>query len=494
MRLVVTAHARALNDHANPPKTLQLHRSYCNCAQMSRARKSGFYISPETSFDSGSNMPPRAALRQRTATPARSTITVRDTPRRSNRAVSRQPIATKDVVSNPALPEIQTQQSYAYGSSKTPALPEQLHARDISMRAVASRLDDAADEAERNFEAHAAELRGNTPDSQVSARDARAQRRVSKEPQRQSQQPPSLDTPDVVRKQARTAHWLTTSQLDEIPEEDPLQASARRETETPHREREESLASSFPTGSFNHSYNYERGHRAPNLPQPEPAPQPEPEQRPPARQQSQRTERQASLVRRQSTPIMKKISSRLQHMSIVTAECIKRVSFSVWQWMSRMTQTMQNSISELPDSPAVALLFKAIIVTLCTGLCTWAFCAAFSYMCDASSTSAITQSLQSLCGRCRSTTPGLPDLNFTGTNPKDLQTLLDALKRTHAQITQIENQLNSRIDLSSDVHEKDTEALRSQQVFLESQVRHLSQTAHCDEPNRPYNEIGRAHV
>ncbi|KAK5939139.1 hypothetical protein PMZ80_008442 [Knufia obscura] len=422
-------------------------------------------------------MPPRAALRQRTATPARSTragtAAPQDTPRRSTRAASRQPIATKDAVSNPALPEIQTQQSYAYGASKTPALPEQLHARDMSMKAVANRLNDATNEAERNFEAHAAEVRGNTPESQTSARDNRAQRRTSKAPQRQSQQPPS-GTPDDVRKQARTADWINSSQLDDIPEEESRQASGDRELETPHRDRETSLASSFPTGSFNHSYNYERGERAPDLPQPEPDPQPEPARQVPARQQTQQPERQASVIRKQSTPITTRIKSSVRHTSKVAGEHISHVSHAIWQWISRMVQTFLKSIRELPDSPAISALFKTIAVLVIMGAGTWAFCTAFTYTCDPSSTSVVTQSLQTLCGQCRSATPISPTWNLTGTNPHDLQALVSALKQTQSQISQIESRLNSKIDSSHASHTSDAAILRSQQDSLESQIRQLS--------------------
>jgi len=442
---------------------------------MSRARRSGPYISPDTSFESGSKMPPRASLRQRTATPARTSragnTVPQDTPRRLTRGTSRQPIATKDVVSNPALPEIQTQQSYAYGSSKTPALPEQLHAREMSMRAVAHRLDDAANEAERNFEARAAEVRGNTPESQASAKDVRAQRKKSKEPQ---QAPPS-GTPDNVRKQARTVDWINSSQLDDIPEEESRQASAHREPRTPHRDREASLASSFPTGSFNHSYNYERGERAPNLPHPGPHPQLESERPTPVPQQPQKLQRQASVIHSQSTPIMTRIKSRMWHVSKVTSEHIKHVLHVFWQWTSRMIQMMQNSILELPDSSAVSALFKTIVVLVFTGVCTWAFCTAFTYTCDASSTSVIMQTLQSLCGQCGGTTPGLQNWNMTGTDPRELQTLLYALRQTQSRITQIESRLNSKIDSSYASHAANVLALRSQQESLESQMRQLSQ-------------------
>ncbi|KAK5085680.1 hypothetical protein LTR05_004968 [Lithohypha guttulata] len=245
-------------------------------------------------------MPPKSGLRPRATTPARSTraatTTLPDTPgtRRSTRGATRLSVAPRDVISNPALPEIQTQQSYAYGSSKTPALPEQLHAQDMKRRAVENRLNAAVDEAERNFEAHAAELRSHSPESQKAARADRAQRRASKEaPQR----PMTSSTPDNVRKQNRTAAWIDDSQLDDIPEEETRHDSPESQPQTPPVDRAGSEPSSLPTGSLDHSYNYERGLRRPNLPQPEPEIRPNtvPQQPPERQTQTLSAQRHVSL-------------------------------------------------------------------------------------------------------------------------------------------------------------------------------------------------------
>lgn len=432
-------------------------------------------------------MPPRSSVRQRNATPARSTrglsAAPQDTPvaRRSTRAASRQTIATKDVVSNPALPEIQTQQSYAYGSSKLPVLPEQLRARDMSMHAVANRLNDAAEEAERNFEAHAAEVRGSTPESSISARDVRAQRRASREPStRQSPHHGPPDTPEDVRKKDRTAAWVDSSQLDDIEEEDSRAEDLDGQPQTPNRDRGVSEPSSFPTGSFDHSYNYERGERGPNLPrlEEEEVPEQEPELQVPQRSDHQaRRELQPKTPRIQPTALLNRITVNTKSMASAFTRYVRHVSNSIVIWMSRMVRMMQKSVLEIPDSPATSALFKSLLMIAVLSITGITFCTIFTRICDASSSSIISQSLQRVCGQCVSSsmdTP-LPNWNLSTTNPNDIATLLAALKHTQSRISQIESRLNSRIDSSHASHASDAAVLRAQQEALEVQIRRLKQ-------------------
>ncbi|KAK5103435.1 hypothetical protein LTS08_002850 [Lithohypha guttulata] len=176
----------------------------------------------------------------------------------------------------------------------------------MKRRAVENRLNAAVDEAERNFEAHAAELRSHSPESQKVARADRAQRRASKEaPQR----PITSPTPDNVRKQNRTAAWIDDSQLDDIPEEETRHDSPESQPQTPHVDRAGSEPSSLPTGSLDHSYNYERGLRRPNLPQPEPEIRPNtvPQQPPERQTQTLSAQRHVSLGSRAYSACQRKL-------------------------------------------------------------------------------------------------------------------------------------------------------------------------------------------
>lgn len=426
-------------------------------------------------------MPPRASLRAREATPARSTraaSTARlETPatRRSTRAASRQPIATKDVVSNPALPEIQTQQSYAYGSSKTPALPEQLHARSLNIAAVAAHLDDATNEAERNLQARAAELRDSTPDSQVAAREERAQRRASKQPSQEPRSSPPAENTSLTGERNRVVDWVqNSSPLGNISEEP---RSSTRPSE--ERERESSLPSSFPEGSFDHSYSYERGERGPILPRTKNLRQSQPETEQQQHAQPSKipeSRRRRSVLRdsRSQNTIISAISKARQQLSNAVevartflAELINKLG----QYISRFFQMMQRSLFELPDSQAVSILFKSLMVSAVLSILGLTFCFAFTHYCDPLSTSIVSQTLQTVCGSCSAHAPA-PTWNVT--DPGDIQQLLAALKQTQTQIAQVESRLNSRIASNHASLMSDASNLRSQQEALETQIQRLN--------------------
>lgn len=426
---------------------------------------------------------PRTATRPGGATPARSTraasVALEVTPgtRKSTRVSARQSLGPRDIVANPALPEIQTQQSYAYGSSKTPALPEQLQARDLRRSAVANRLNEAVEEAERNFETHAAELRGPSPaESHKSARDARAQKRASKEP---SQQPPS-QTPDDVRKHNRTDAWLNGADLDKIPEEDSREDETEEELQTPQQDRPSSPPSSFPTGSFNHSYNYERGWRPPRLPQPVPDPKPNPEAEAEPEEEQQREPQTNHEPRarvehqRQHMSFLTRKETRIKEAYRATILFFRNLSYGLFRWTTRMVRMMQKSFLDIPDSPITGALFQSLCVIVVLGIAGLSFCAIFTRTCDASSVSIVSQSLQRFCGQCSSSNFELSSWNLTHADPSDLNALLKALQRTQMQIGQIESRLSSRIDSSLASQTAETAALRSHQEGLELQIRRLN--------------------
>lgn len=340
----------------------------------------------------------------------------------------------------------------------------------MKRRAVENRLNAAVDEAERNFEAHAAELRSHSPESQKVARADRAQRRASKEaPQR----PITSPTPDNVRKQNRTAAWIDDSQLDDIPEEETRHDSPESQPQTPHVDRAGSEPSSLPTGSLDHSYNYERGLRRPNLPQPEPEIRPNtvPQQPPERQTQTLSAQRHVSLGSRAYSACQRKLMAFVR---------LTRSAFNaIWQWISRMIHMMQKSILEIPDSPITSALFKTVFMIAVFGISGLAFCTIFTRTCDAASTSIVSQTLQQLCGQCRtSKLPQLSTWNLTHASPNDMNALLSALRQTQSQISQIETRLNSRIDTSLASTSADAAALRSHQAALELQINRLNEQHH----------------
>src|SRR5690349_1787251 len=119
--------------------------------------------------------PRRSTARALSATPVRGTTPAKRSarassalepedaiPRRLTRGASQQPSVANGDVNNPRLPEVQIQQSYAYGSSKTPVLPTQLVARSrMNLRQMAETIDAGVDQAEQQLQNHIEETRAH---------------------------------------------------------------------------------------------------------------------------------------------------------------------------------------------------------------------------------------------------------------------------------------------------------------------------------------------
>ena len=169
-------------------------------------------------------MPPRRSLaRQSNATPARQTRAAS-----SIRLTRASPGPSTSGVANPQLPEVQTQQSFAYGSTKTPLLPKALKVRSrMTAAEMAQELDEEIVVAEANLRAHVAETTGDRQSS-IDERSERARRRSESRGSRES---------SVVSERTNLSHFSrrtrqtgtvdtfdTTSALGQI-EEDPEEAS-----------------------------------------------------------------------------------------------------------------------------------------------------------------------------------------------------------------------------------------------------------------------------
>lgn len=427
-------------------------------------------------------MPPRAALRQRNATPARSvgasSAIPTQTPsgRRSTRAGSRQPNTIGDAVANPALPEVATAQSYAYGSAKAPVLPEQLYApRNMSLRAVADRLNDATRTAQRNLDTRAAELRDGTVDIQTSARPFQAQGQGLQE---RSLRLPSEGTPEATRKQDRTANWVEASELEDVSEseeeeEEPVPRNIPSEFTSSRQlheniaswaQREGSEPSSFPDGSFDHSYNYERGLRRPRRITPPP-----------------------SAVMRRVTDVWSSTMRLCDACTRRITEVLVRFCRASQEWFLRFVKTVQQSLIDLPDAPLVAVLVKTIAVLAVLGLATYTFCAAYSRLCTANPTSIVAQSLEKLCGQCQNAPRYHPvpewSFNLTDIGDLDRDRLMQTLGRISMEVQRLEKKLDSHISSQSWSLTGDLEHLRLQQEQIQAQIDQLQRHASVQQEN-----------
>lgn len=381
--------------------------------------------------------PPRRSTRA-------SSLAAGSTPgaRRSNRAASRRLEAIQDTVTNAALPEIQTRQSYAYGSSKAPLLPEQLHAQEtLSMNQVAARMDSAIQNAERNFVDQLAEVGGKEASerglSKGPAEGRASKSQAAKKPaeivQAKSQNAASRGTSPAshateVHKQRRTAAWassLDSSHLEDISEEPSSMP------DSPETRRTD--PSSFPSGIFDHSYNYERGIRAPR---------------------AEQTLKTPSLFSRLGRSVAV-VCSKAYYLS---AELEQQAA----NWLWRLSGTFGKVLSELPESTIVSILLKSILVACMTGAFSMAVCFIYTnHLCDPYSSSRVSQTFQSLCGSCVNNYS--PPMNFTMGNGADMGQFNKALKHINNQINSLESRLSHRIDSNYMSVKSEMNTLRQQQ-------------------------------
>ncbi|EHY53999.1 hypothetical protein ABEF92_007905 [Exophiala dermatitidis] len=401
-------------------------------------------------------MPPRRSTARLSATPIRaSSPTKRSTrgssvlasedaiPRRVTRGGSQQPsMAAEGAVNNPRLPEVQIQQSYAYGSSKSAVLPAQLVARNkMNLREMAETIDAGVEQAQQHLQHHIEETHAQLQ-NETDPRAERARRRASREP---ASREGSVTTDDVEKnKSQRVAAWassLESSQLDEIPEED---SSSGRPPSTPdNATHKDTDPSSFPSGIFDHSYNYERGLRRPNV--------------------TVRRKTGGDSTLQQAWKTAKTIADQSRQASA-------RALGATAQWTSRLFRASGRAISDLPNSVfvqvMVSLLFGLFVATAASFL----FCHIYtSYICDAHSSSPIGVTLQRYCGGCvrASSSP----LNFTlGANGGDLSKLSAALSGIQSQIQAIEGRLSEKLDSQYTIVDTDIKELRRQHSELSSHI------------------------
>lgn len=245
------------------------------------------------------------------------------------------------------------------------------------------------------------------------------------------------------RRTNRTAAWassLNSSQLHKIPEERSREQRAEIETTPDDETRKDTEPSSFPSGIFDHSYNYERGLRGPR-------------------------------------PVQQHYMSKLvQHGWNTTNQAVSStyyfcedVVFGVWAWFIRLVRSLLQAISELPESPIVSILTKTIVVLVGLSTLSYLFCFVWSTrLCEPTSTSVVAQNLQKFCGSC--VAQSNIHYNITGANLQDVSKISVALNSINKQIRLIESKLGDKFDSRFSSIESDLEALRFQQGTLKDRL------------------------
>ena len=391
-------------------------------------------------------MPPRRSLgRNATATPARSTRASSAVPvtnsasRRVTRALSQQP---EDGVANPNLPELQTAQSYAYGSSKIPGLPEQLVARErMTLQDMADKIETGVEQAGQRVKGHAQDVQATIEVHGPAGRTrGRTSRDLSSEP---PQEPENKVGKPPVEKEKRTAAWaesLEDEQLEDIPEEEDS-GSAAQDDES----KRDTEPSSFPEGLYERSYNYERGVRKSR-----PAPQPEDD-----------TSSLASRSRDAFKRLVISIRKALSYIMVATA-----------QWFVRLGRSIAIATRELPESPIFSTTVKMLVATLLLGTISFLFCSVYTRSCDSSSTSLIATNLQKFCGSCTAPTT---TYDFSRSDPQDFTKLSTTLAQINKHIADLERRLTTKIDSKHNAVESEMDSLRRQHTEL---TNHLANIQH----------------
>ena len=289
------------------------------------------------------------------------------------------------MINNPKLPEVQTQQSFAYGSTKTPYLPDKLVARErMSLQQMAETIDVGIRQAEQNLEDHAAKADKDFALEQSQARADRARRRSStREGSDQSSRENSVESHNTdTRATRRTAAWASSvvnSQLEGIEEEGKQYGRFGSQELDDDYTRRGSEPSSFPTGNFDISYNQERNGFRP-------------------------------VVERQSRPqLLSSFGTALLNLPGQIRYYIARPFTIVGKGIEELARStaqpghLANTISGAVKKTCLGVM--SIIFAVAAVWMSWnLFCHLYTnYLCDPNSTSGLCLTLQNYCGSCGNT-------------------------------------------------------------------------------------------
>jgi hypothetical protein len=377
------------------------------------------------------------------------------------------PLTAGDV-NNPRLPEIQIQQSYAYGSSKTPILPTQLKARGrMTLREMAATIDAGVDQAEEQIKQHLEESRANL---QKEARSDRARRRASRDNSREG----SVGSEDREQSKSRqVAAWASSLEdvdnapLDNIQEEpqelndDTPQYADEEEQEAQEQEddndsdvdhdpgdasNKETDPSSFPSGIFDHSYSYERGLRKPNV-----------------------------TVRKGQEPVFGMVSNMIKQQAQHTMQLSSAIVSSVLEWIRRLLESIGASIKDIPSSPLIGVTTTILFTLLVISTASLLFCSIFTnLLCDADSVSPVSQTLQRYCGGCaRSTSPISIPFNLSGSPGADAAQFDAFLNKINKQIRSLEARIQEHVDSQYASVDKNIDVLKKQHAELSTHIANL---------------------
>ncbi|OAP64849.1 hypothetical protein AYL99_00821 [Fonsecaea erecta] len=410
-------------------------------------------------------VPRRSTARASTATPVRASSPAKRStragsaqspessiPRRSTRGHSKQASIADGAVNNPRLPEVQIQQSYAYGSSKTPVLPTQLVARSrMNLTEMAETIDAGVEQAQQHLQNHIEETHANL---QKDPRAERARRRASRENSREA----SVASEDAERQRSqRVAAWassLDDNRLNEIPEEGQeagdsaiapegswvVNDGSSDDDDTNKETDRGTDPSSFPSGIFDHSYNYERGIRKPQV-----------------------------TIRERQEPRFRKAWNNIKDAMLQTWQTSLEILSSTWHRSIRSLRASSRAIRDLSNLLLVPMM-SIVLASLFIGGVSFLLCYTYTnFICDPLSTSPTALTLQKVCGTC-TRSPSIASVNLTAGSGNDLSKLSAAINHINQQLRILETRLTDKLDSQSAAMAQDIETLKKQHLELSSHM------------------------
>ena len=305
----------------------------------------------------------------------------------------------------------------------------------MSLNQIANTIDQQRVEADQRFKEHAADVETNLTGQAV----ARTTGRVTRRRASASASPPREDSPanSDVNKTRRTAAWASSLDSEQLQNIDEEESEIVDDEDTRHG----TDPSSFPSGIFDNSYNYERGLRRPRI----------------LENSTNAVGAFLSDLGGAAYETASDVSRRLR----MTASILSEASYSVGKATIRVL-------------PYIAYtLFGLLAAAMGMMALSFFFCALYRRtLCDPASSSSLQTTLQNYCGSCLTTPYTFPE-NMTPEQQADISFISKAISDLRRQLHSLEKRIDGKLTAPSTLTSQIT-ALQSRQVELESQLASFS--------------------
>lgn len=315
----------------------------------------------------------------------------------------------------------------------------------MSLSQIASTIDQQRSEADQRFRDHAAQVETNLT-GQTEAQTRRTlRRRTSASPPRQGSH--DSGNSDLLKTQ-RTAAWassLESEQLQNITEEE-------SELIDDENTRHGTDPSSFPSGIFDHSYNYERGLRRPQM-----------------------LDTSANVVAT--------LFNDLGGATLQLIEDVAKISRRATSILLNTSWTAGKATIQALPYMGVALL-GLLITALAAMFLLSIFCSLFRRtICDPLSSSTLQATLQNYCGECINSFHTLPEY-LDPEQHVDMSFVPKAIGDLRRQLQDVEKRIDSKLDAKYSLFSLSVEELKERQRDIETHLSKLErQSARSSGPS-----------